>query len=122
MYARQSPDPRFSGNMHVPHNYSGNAFRPKEKPLPPPIPISQPEKEIPEDVPVERPSDSETSSDIRTQASSAALPTFGQLFAKDGEGGIGAEELMILGLLLLVSQSNVKDDLPLFLILLLFLG
>ena len=121
------------GMSAVPRNYSGNAFR-----YPPPTPFSplvreapSAESELSSDAPTqavddriddtrvvqteERPEDSVRSEREREEHSllSGLLPH-----------GIGSEELLLLGLLFLLSgeKENARQDLPIYLLLLLFCG
>lgn len=120
------------GMSAVPRNYSGNAFR-----YPPPTPLSPPVREAASaesevsDIPIkvadgkadeaevvqaeERQEDSARSEQDREGHSllSGLLPH-----------GIGNEELLLLGLLFLLSgeKDNARQDLPIYLLLLLFCG
>ena len=110
MYVRP-PSYRYQAPMRVPENYSGNTFR--EEPD-----VAEPETEV-ETVEI-------------TSEESAAKPALlsqkgfslrlGSLFGRDR--GIGTEELLILALILLLSDTGDGegfDDLILFLILLFFI-
>ena len=97
---------RYSGEVRLPENYSGNTFR--EPPLIE-SDVAEQENEHNEAEPASLPSES-------TPASKLHL---GSLFG--GKGGIGTEELLILALVLLLSDGESNDDLMLFLILLLFI-
>jgi hypothetical protein len=105
--------------MRVPENYSGNTFREP----------TEAKQEDPSDA-VDLPTSEEKSDDKAEQNDSCAalieprLPRFriGSLFGKDR--GIGTEELLILALILLLSDTDDSDgfdDLILFLVLLFFI-
>ncbi len=117
MYARQPPDPRFPRNMSIPHNYSGNAFRPKREPIvSEPSPPEEPERTEAPDPSVDPPAE-------EALPASAHPSLLGSLFHRPGaSSGIGSEELLLLGVLLLISQNEEKDDLLFLLILLLLTG
>ncbi len=118
MYARQPPH-GFARPMRVPQNYSGNAFSQKEEPPPEPIPVEEDptsEKES-ESVPTE---ESTPVGSLSHPFSSLLGP--GKLFGRSHSGGIGSEELLLLGLIFLISQNHSGDDLLLLLILLLLIG
>ncbi len=106
MYARQPPDPRFPRNFHIPHNYSGNAFSPKSEPPPPPEPEPLAAEETESPLPETAPTGTVSTSPLAS------------LFHRS----LGAEELLLLGVLFLVSQNDEKDDLLFLLILLLLIG
>lgn len=116
MYARQTADGRRQRGLNIPANYSGSAFSPiNEQPLPSvtdtPENTDVPEKEASAEpvaavsLPVE----------AKDNVSAGLFRLFGS-----GTGGIGFEELLILGLVFLISQNDVKDDLAFLLLLLLF--
>ena len=122
MYTRPIPpassDRMDSRGLQIPPHYSGNAFRE----IPPPPPTEEISDDISEvmkfpepspDPPIEEPS-------LPTSAKKSGKGIhfdFKHLFS----GGIGTEELLILGVLLLLSQGEDNDDIFLFLILLLFI-
>lgn len=137
MYTR-SPQGRFPRDMRVPKNYAGNAFRP---------PLSEQEREEP--IFIENTDDAENLSaaeeqktsleeqsnenkeaekkDEKKDAKQAGLFSFpkfdlglSKLFSRGGIN-IGFEELLILGLILLIASEGKGDDLILLLILLLFI-
>ena len=116
MYVRP-PSYRYQAPMRVPENYSGNTFR-EEPEVAPPEPVAEPEHAV-ETLEI-------------TSEESAAKPALlsqkgfslrlGSLFGRDR--GIGTEELLILALILLLSDTGDGegfDDLILFLILLFFI-
>ncbi|MBQ9783805.1 MAG: hypothetical protein IJW44_04745 [Clostridia bacterium] len=133
MYARQPPDGRIPRNMRIPRNYSGNAFRqepevspfsPEEQQDAPPDTLPEPSQEP---VPQERSADTPQESPQEDAPAGKLFPSpgfkleLGRLFGKDRNGGIGFEDLLILGLIVLVTQSDTKDDLAFLLLLLLFI-
>lgn len=139
MYARQPPDGRFQRNVQVPRNYSGNAFR-QEKPsdkflsqeTEPPLlkgendieeqeKIDTDEKDTPKDEKVKQKTSEETSPVGRSLFSPGFKLDLGRFFNRRDGFGIGFEELLIIGLIFLISQSDSKDDLIFLLFLLLFI-
>ena len=148
MYARQPPDTRFPRNVRVPQNYSGSAFRREEEIVRESvkednhehlniITESSNENTITSDnsynaTKEEDKDDKNDKNEIKNEKeeSSAASksifsPGFkldlGHLFQKKNGFGIGLEELLIIGLIFLISQNDNKDDLILLLLLLLFI-
>ena len=119
MYVRQTPDGRFPRSVRVPQNYSGNAFRAEDAPPPDAGTSSEPERTEEKDETVE-------SSTTAEMAVSKPLPSpgfrldVGRLFGRQGRG-FGVEELLILGLILLVASGESGDELLLLLLLLLFI-
>lgn len=127
MYSRY-PNYRFSGGVRVPENYSGNAFSASE---------DKEDKIIESDIPEEV---SQTSADSVSEAIKEGgedesvesfkpvqkgfrLPGFKFDIGKIFSGGFGFEELLIIGLILLISQNGKgDDDIILLLALLLFIG
>lgn len=128
MYARQPPEGHFSRTVRVPRNYSGNAFRNEESLKAPNVPDNiegMPEVSAEAVPPV---SDDVVSNQEETAPSaplgkSMLSPGFrldlGRFLHRD-KGGFGFEELLIVGLIFLLSQSETKDDLVFLLLLLLF--
>ena len=113
MYARQPLDRRPPPPLRIPRNYSGNAFPPKEEP-PPPVE----EREEAEDILTAE--DTSQKEEAPAEKEASLLRPFGR---KDRlSSGIGSEELLILGLILLTSQNDAHDDLLPLLLLLLLLG
>ena len=118
MYARQNSDSRPQKNINIPLNYSGNAFFRSHETgaAPPPL---EPSEEI-------NTEGSREGAEVKT----SGLPVFCEKEGKDSSGlfgllgggsrGIGFEELLILGLIFLISQNDSRDDLSLLLLLLLF--
>ena len=135
MYARQPPDGRIPRNVRIPRNYSGNAFRqePELSPLSPEDPqdavadtlreASLPQETAPQESHADTPSSaaSEDSPAGKLFPSPGFRLELGRLFGRDRAGGIGFEDLLIIGLILLVTQSDTRDDLAFLLLLLLFI-
>ena len=128
MYARQGPQGRFPRNLHVPQNYSGNAFR-KEEPV-----IDEPsDVEAEEALPIqeepsistEAPSENASPDNVATVGRPFPSPGFkldlGRFFKGKRGLGIGFEEILIIGLIFLVAQGDSADDLIFLLLLLLFI-
>ena len=134
MYSRY-PNYRFGGGIKIPDNYSGNAFsdnsenqlfedrRTAEKSEP------QSNDSIREEsAEREKKSESEEITPVfSAQAEKSARKTLSPFnfkfdLARLFSGGFGFEEILLITLILLVSQSEAKDDLILFLIVLLFVG
>ena len=114
MYARQPPDSRSEGGLRLPGNYGGTAFR-SEPVEPDPVIEEEP-----------LPSHSNRADDAISPTAAQASPpeetvSVGSHLFSRGGGGIGFEELLILGLIFLISQNDTKDDLTLLLLLLLFI-
>ena len=128
MYARQGPQGRFPRNLHVPQNYSGNAFR-KEEPV-----IDEPSYvEAEEALPIQEEPSISTEAPPESPPPADEALTAGRLFPSPGfkldlgrffKGkrglGIGFEEILIIGLIFLVAQGDSADDLIFLLLLLLF--
>ena len=133
MYARQPPEGHFSRTVRVPRNYSGNAFRNEEalseKGA---LNTTQHEAETVSEPPfsaVSLPLDETT---LPKEEATLSAPTgkgisppgfrldLGRFLRRDKEG-FGFEELLIIGLIFLLSQSETKDDLVFLLLLLLFI-
>lgn len=131
MYIRPTPSGR--EELRIPDNYSGNAFQgdsttpspPVELPPEPPstgeepTPLAEPSNTLPVVLPVEE-TPRETPAMKKASPFSSLLPprlagTRGGLL-----GDIGIEELLIIGVLILLSQSETDDDILLLLVLLLF--
>ena len=110
MYARQTPRPSSAREISLPGNYGGTAFRhdvfPDEE-----APSVNEECNEAEEIHV--PDTHHTERSVTPCISS-------HLFPKNG--GIGLEELLILGIILLISQNSENDDnISLLLLLLLFI-
>ncbi len=134
MYARQPSEVRLPRNVRIPRNYSGNAFRQEEEPVSPSAaaeailePSERPDIEV---EPVENLMlEEENAPSEKTTPTAPA----GKLLSSPGfrldlgrflnreKGGIGLEELLIIGLIFLLSQNETKDDLIFLLLLLLFI-
>ena len=121
MYSRY-PNYRFSGAMRVPDNYSGNAFNASESSS-----INE-ERELPrEEAPpiesvAEQPSEPETVEASKPIDKKFRLPAFNLDIGRLFSGKFGIEELLIIGLILLISKNDTDDDIILLLALLLFIG
>jgi hypothetical protein len=129
MYARQPPEGHFSRTVRVPRNYSGNAFRNEEALEDPNVPADTAPVPETSDTPIPPISDppvlrEEETPSAETMGKGILSPGFrldlGR-FLHRGKGGFGFEELLIVGLIFLLSQSETKDDLVFLLLLLLFI-
>ena len=131
MYVRPRAEGEGEG-IRIPDNYSGNAFHGDSlTPAPPVEPITEdtapteqggpdeppravpevlPEKEIKEHVPVMK----------KSSPFSSLLPPKIPGTREGLLGDVGIEELVIIGILILLSQSETDDDILLLLVLLLF--
>lgn len=119
MYTR-IPTGRYPRGMRVPENYGGNAFRPivneavsEEEPAVPdesPSPLPLPTPELP---PPEAPPEPHAP----VGRFSLGLP----FLRRDG-GGIGFEELLLVGLIFLIAEEGKHDDLIWLLLLLLLIS
>ena len=122
MYSRY-PNYRFSGGVRIPDNYSGNAFGAPEAP-----PRESAEEHIgaearaEESAPVEAESARESAEVFKSEKEKPRFPSFGFGLGRLFSGGFGFEELLIIGLILLIAQSGTDDDIILLLALLLFIG
>ena len=141
MYTR-SPQGRFPRDMRVPKNYAGNAFRlpTSEQGRADPIfidntedlSVTEEQKVSSEDIKIadtdgqteNKEADEKGEVPKAKQAGLFSFPKFdlglGKLFSRGGIN-IGFEELLILGLILLIASEGKGDDLILLLILLLFI-
>ena len=114
MYTRQPSDDRYYRGIRIPNEYHGNAFRNE---------IQKDDTE--DDTPpiLENDGHEPTATDekeTKPEAKSAsASPLLGGLFGN--KGAIGFEELLIIAIAFIVSQSEDKDDLAFLLLLLLFI-
>ena len=126
MYARQPPDGRFPRTVRVPRNYSGSAFR--DEGLLSETPVVNDENPISQSTSMASLSDLEENASLgeaSTSSTGKLVPSPGfrldlSRFLHKDKGGIGFEELLIIGLIFLLSQSETKDDLVFLLLLLLF--
>lgn len=101
---------RYPEGVRLPRNYSGNTFREV---------VEEPSAEVPEalhdktETAVEqKDDDTKTAALLQKEDAPASLLGF---------KGIGSEELLIFALILLLSDSDLGDELVLFLILLFFI-
>ncbi len=116
MYVRQTADGRRQRGLNIPANYSGSAFSPiNEQPIPSVADTSE-NTDAPEKEAIEEPV---TAVSLPAEPKDNVGAGLFRLFGS-GSGGIGFEELLILGLVFLISQNDVKDDLAFLLLLLLF--
>lgn len=114
MYSRQNSTGRSTAPWQIPKNYSGNAFPPQ-----------QPSEECDDESSFQKDEDSPP------ESATVSASVCGESEKKSGifglsrkSGGIGIEELLILGLVLLISQSEEgegNNDLAFLLLLLLFI-
>ena len=115
MYTRPH-NTRFASAVRIPAHYSGNAFAADDEPA---VPNPQASEAPPQTYAPPAPkaeSDSSTETSIRPQT-----PKFGLSLRGLFSGGIGSEELLILGMILLLLGNEGTDDLVLLLLLLLFI-
>lgn len=123
---------RFSGkneNVRLPEHYGGCAFSPQQAPPPPrqahPS-VGKPTPPPPPPPPRETPREEEISDETpQKEKHSPSVPALrlGNLGVSfPFSHGIGFEELLILGLILLLSQNGEERDVVLILALLLFCG
>ncbi len=119
MYARQNTDSRTSRGFRIPGNYSGNAFSSETEEIYPAKEDNNSTDTI-ENIQAE-PSDKSAQNDAMSDTNAVAAG-ISRLFGKSSaSGGIGFEELLILGVIFLISQNETKDDLAFLLLLLLFI-
>ena len=120
MYARPQ-NYRYTGDVRLPQNYSGNTFRQSEE---------EKDEEKAEPISTEIISEEGKSeaqdgqkAEAREVGSLLPKPNFklGSLFGNNKKG-VGTEELLIIALILLLADGDENNDLILFLILLLFIG
>lgn len=124
MYARQPQSERYdrdSRGLRVPGNYSGNAFRDYQRDM---HAADEDNDKIAADNTSDSAEDEATAKASSTsdydKGSQKSVPVgLGRLMG--GGGGIGLEELLILGLVFLISQNDEKDDLAFLLLMLLFI-
>ncbi len=112
MYVRPQ-NYRYPEGVRLPKNYSGNTFR---EPLPAEeeAPVTEAEEKTQEAA-------AEVSSQSTEDTAALLTPKSSPLSSLFGGKGIGSEELLIFALILLLSDSEINDDLILFLILLFFI-
>ena len=109
MYVKQQGY-RYPGDIRPPQNYSGNTFRQ----LPDNEPLSSGEDVSPTPTP-------EPPHDPEPDTVSALLRKDDCVHPESPAKGIGSEELLILALILLLSDSEMGDKLLIFLVLLFFI-
>ena len=126
MYTR-IPSGRYPRGMRVPENYGGSAFRP--------LPSEPPPEEEPPQAPVtERAAPSPIRHEpphARSDDPSPEAPpephvpagrfSFGLPFFRRDNTGVDFEDLLLIGLILLVAQEGKNDDLIWLLVLLLLI-
>lgn len=134
MYSRYHG--RLDEGIHVPENYSGCAFAEPERTQPsaPPrqIEVAKPTPTPPPPEPPEvekrtEEAERETASAHEETRPTAVLSPIGGFLGPLGKHfpfshGMGFEELLLIGLILLLSQSGVDSEVVLWLALLLFCG
>ena len=128
------------GDIRIPENYRGNAFRADEPPAPPPPTIDHVSFEseyensqtfVSDNTPIPVFSNEIATEAVPEKAAcpkapprsailSSLLPPKPEKFTSNILGDIGLEELIIIGLMLLLSQSDSDDDILLLLAVLLF--
>ncbi|MBQ8849698.1 MAG: hypothetical protein IJ011_05140 [Clostridia bacterium] len=121
MYARQTASGRSARGMNIPANYSGNAFASDTDEAIQNAPEYS-EHDIPsvneeDTAEVSEPVSAKEIKENEKRTESAGLFQF----FGGSSGGIGLEELLILGLVILISQNDTKDDLAFLLLILLFI-
>lgn len=119
MYVRPQ-NYRYPEGVRLPKNYSGSTFR---EPLPEENPTTDSPEEILEEISAEQESSSSPQPDSNVGEDTAALLTqkSSPLSSLFGGKGIGSEELLLFALILLLSDSELGNDLIFFLILLFFI-
>ena len=124
MYVRP-PNYRYQGAVRIPDNYAGNAFR-EPQPQSAQAPDDEPRHDAPQSNNVESVSEAFVSANEKGEQGALidARPfrfRLGSLFGKNGS--IGTEEILIIALILLLSDSDGEgfDELILFLALLFFI-
>lgn len=121
MYSRPQ-NYRYTGNVNLPQNYSGNAF----------LKNADNTDESAEDTP-HIDSNDENKDEINAEKAEPDSQETISLLPKNGlklrssslfgnKKGFGSEELLIIAIILLLFDSDENDDLFLFLIFLLFIG
>ena len=127
MYSRY-PNYRFSSGVKIPDNYSGNAFKQTESEAETSfeaVDAVETAEAKDESALVSAVADTEDSAEALPTSAPPRRPLFGGFKFNVGRifsGGIGFEELLIIGLILLIAQSDTDDDMILLLALLLFIG
>lgn len=115
MYARQPPYNKSNRDINIPGNYSGNAFREINRPY------DANEKEERDSYKKEEFESTDTESESKGEEKQESVSASSRGLISRAGGGIGFEELLILGLVFLISQNDSKDDLAFLLLLLLFI-
>ena len=125
MYNSRPRYSRYTSQINVPENYSGNAFRGvgEDSEV---IEVEASERdEVTEQELLEDDHSSEDratdSIAVHKKASDSKGEPFGLDIGRLFKGGIGFEELLIVGLILLMAQGEENDDIVLLLALLLFI-
>ncbi len=124
MYTSRPRYGRYSSELNIPENYSGNAFRqdatrsePEEIPAQTADAHDDEAKEATEVFSeVTEGEENRTERSPRKRKGTGFGLDIGKLFG----GGIGSEELLIVALILLMAQGDGNDDMILLLALLLF--
>ncbi len=124
MYNSRPRVSRFTSEFELPRNYSGNAFR--EAIAPPPAEVEEQKREAVQEEDVASTAAKTVVEDVCMQPEKKKGLLGGAGFGFDVgrlfSGGIGYEELLILGLILLVAQNEGNEDVLILLVLLLFVG
>ena len=121
MYSRY-PNYRFSSGVKLPENYSGNAFKTSDGGE------AEGVREVAEEISVEKEIEREVAEDesvpaVKVGSKGLHFPGFKFDIGRIFSGGFGFEEILIIGLILLISQNGKgDDDIILLLALLLFIG
>ena len=117
MYTRQTANARTPKMLKVPPNYGGSTFYNITD-----TSVEDPDRATAETEPQEYTAPSEIRAEDVAAATMTESPRAGLFHGFGGSsGGIGLEELLILGLALLISQNDVGDDLAFLLLLLVFI-
>ena len=120
MYVK-TPNYRYSSRVKLPENYSGNAFNlsqqePSEAEL-----LKTEISDDTSDLPIPEADYKDTAKVMKNDEQKIKLPAFRFDLGKLFSGGFGFEELLIIALILLISDSKDQDDIVLFLAILLFI-
>ena len=122
MYSRQNADSRTSRGIRIPSNYGGSAFSADSVQDTPAADNGVPPQNTDAIEANARSEPVEQNPETDKNADSVVPSGLSRLFGKGvSSGGIGFEELLILGLVFLISQNDTKDDLAFLLLLLLFI-
>lgn len=126
MYSSRPRYSRYSSQFNVPENYSGNAFRKSaDRDEVIEVDVDEEEKETSQSV-LETEENAESKNNSvavskNTSDTKSAPSGFGLDIGRLFKGGIGFEELLIIGLILLMAQGEENDDIVVLLALLLFI-